>query len=295
MRKSLIWILIVAVLVVAVGLRIFFGRRGKRIVEGAQRPTVEVVLVTKGTVQSTCEVLGVILADKTAQVFPEAMGRVTRIMVKEGTPVGKDIKIMAIKNETVGFDYEEGFVRAPIAGEVAKVMVDVGAMVTPQVPVAVVVDYATVKASFNLSERDVRSVVKGKNLLIEVDALAGNSIRAQVSEISPVIDPLTRTSSVKASINNNRRLLKPGMTARIKIILAEKRNVLAIPKDAIIDGFVFVAKDSLAEKRAVKVGLIGDRKVEIIDGLEESELVVTVGQERLAGSEKVNPVERGER
>jgi len=294
MRKSLILVSVVIVILVAVILRATLGRRAKKGGEAVLRPAVEVVKASKDTVRSTCEVIGIILADKTAQVFPELMGRVSKIMVKEGSTVEKGSKLMSIRNETVGFEYEEGYVQSPIAGEVGKILVDVGAMVTPGVPVAIVVDYATVKASFNLAERDAASVSKGKSILVETDARPAHPIRAEISEISPIIDPMTRTSSVKAVIPNGRRLLKPGMTARVRIILAEKRNVLAVPKDALIDGHVFVAKDSVVEKRAVQTGLIGDNKAEITSGLGENEVVVTVGQQRLAGGEKVSPVPRGE-
>ncbi len=294
MRKSLILVLVIIVILVAVILRVSLGRRAKKGGEEVLRPSVEVVAVSRDTVRATCEVIGTILADKTAQVFPEAMGRVSKIMVKEGSTVEKGSRLMSIRNETIGFEYEEGYVQSPIAGEVGKILVDVGAMVTPQVPVAIVVDYATVKASFNLAERDVASVSKGKSILVETDDRPAHPIRAEISEISPIIDPLTRTSSVKAVIPNGRRLLKPGMTARVRIILAEKRNVLAVPKDALIDGHVFVAKDSVVEKRAVQTGLIGDSKAEITSGLGENEVVVTVGQQRLAGGEKVSPVPRGE-
>jgi multidrug efflux pump subunit AcrA (membrane-fusion protein) len=57
-----------------------------------------------------------------------------------------------------------------------------------------------------------------------------------------------------------------------------------------LDGYLFVVIDSTAERRDVEVGLVGDEYVEILSGLAEDELVVVVGQQRLAGGEKVNPI-----
>jgi multidrug efflux pump subunit AcrA (membrane-fusion protein) len=84
------------------------------------------------------------------------------------------------------------------------------------------------------------------------------------------------------------------MTARVKINLGEKTDVLVIPKDALLDGYLFVVSDSTAERREVIVGIIGDKNVEIIAGLKDGERVVVVGQQRLAGGEEVTPVLRSE-
>jgi multidrug efflux pump subunit AcrA (membrane-fusion protein) len=84
------------------------------------------------------------------------------------------------------------------------------------------------------------------------------------------------------------------MTARVTLDLGSRENVLMIPRDALLDGYLFVVKDSTSERRDVTVGLIGDEFVEILDGIEEGELIVVVGQQRLAGGEKINPIPRSE-
>ncbi len=291
MRKIVIIVIVVVILAVAVAIRIGTNRTQREVEEVTKFIPVEVIPVTKGRVMSTCEVLGTVMADKTAQVFPETMGRVTKLMVKEGTYVSKDSKIMAMRNETIGFEYEEGFITSPISGNIGKILVDVGSMVTPQTPVAVVVDYALVKVAFNVGEVQVGCIRKNQKVGITVDGIA-KEFSARVSEISPVIDPMTRTVAVKAVTSNPQRLLKPGMTARVKVNLGEKEDVLAIPKDALLDSYLFVVGDSTAERRDVVVGLIGNEKVEILDGVAEGENVVVIGQQRLAGGEKVNPIPR---
>ena len=292
MRKWII-IIIAVVVVVAIALRLATSRRTSEKVE-AVKVAVEVMPTTKGHIQRTCELLGSVTADKTAQVFPETIGRVTQILVKEGQYVAKDAAIIAIRNEAVGFEYEEGYIKAPISGEVAKILINVGSMITPQTPVAIIVDYASVKVAFNLSEADMNCISREKKVSVQIDALPNDPFPARISEISPVIDPMTRTLEVKAVVNNARKLLKPGMTARVKIILSEKNNALVIPAEALLGSYVFVVKDSTAERRDVVVGLIGDNEVEIIQGIAEGERIVVVGQERLAGGEKVIQVLRGE-
>jgi membrane fusion protein (multidrug efflux system) len=294
MRKWLIIIIVVAVILVAAIVRIGASRRGAQTEEFVQKIAVEVMPVTRGNVNSTCEVLGSILADKTAQVFPETMGRITKILVREGSYVAKENNLMAMRNETIGFEYEEGFIKSPINGNVAKIMVDVGAMVTPQAPVAVVMDYSRVQVEFNVAEANMNCIGKNDRIQVQVDAMPNENFQGMVSEITPVVDPMTRTFGVTAIINNSKRLLRPGMTARVKINLGERTNVLIIPKDALLDGYLFVVADSTAERRDVTAGIIGDMNVEIVNGVNDGDMVVVVGQQRLAGGEKVKPVLRSE-
>jgi len=294
MRKLLIIIVIVVVLAIAIAIRIGASQRGKSTEESVQRIAVEVMPATRGSVKSTCEVLGTVTADKSAQVFPETMGRITKILVKEGAYVAKENNLMAMRNEAIGFEYEEGFISSPISGNIAKIMVDVGSMVTPQAPVAVVMDYAKVNVLFNIAETNMGCINKNDKVTVAIDAMPDQPFTGMVSEVTPVVDPMTRTLGVKASVYNAKKILRPGMTARVTINLGEKKDVVVIPRDALLDGYIFVVSDSTAERRNVVAGLIGDKNAEIMSGLKEGERVVVVGQQRLAGGEKVNPVLRSE-
>lgn len=294
MRKVLITIIVIVVILIAVFVRISASRqKAKQREEITTALPVEVLPVSKGRVVSTCEVLGTVVADKTAPVFPETMGRVTKILVKEGTYVAKNANLMAIRNETIGFEYEEGFIKSPISGNVAAINVDVGSMVTPQTLAATIVDYATVKVEFNIAEVNIGCVTKSRKVDIAIDGMS-EDFNARISEVSPVIDPMTRTVAVKAVTSNPKKLLRPGMTARVKILLGEKEDALVVPTDALLDDHLFVVGDSTAERRDVVVGLTGDKNVEILKGLAEGERVVVIGQQRLAGGEKVNPILRGQ-
>ncbi|TET21897.1 MAG: efflux RND transporter periplasmic adaptor subunit [Candidatus Cloacimonadota bacterium] len=291
MRKAIIIVIIVIILLVLVVFRIQSIRRSRTAeIEKLPLP-VGIMIAEYGDVSSTCEVLGSITARKTAQVFPETRGRITRILVKEGSRVHKNGRLMALRNEAIGFDYQEGFIKSPISGSVAKIMVDIGSMVTPQIAVAEVVDYSTVSITFVVAETDIACVSKKNTVSVTIDALPKEIFTAKITEISPVIDPLTKTVHVKAGADNQDRMLKPGMTARITISLGQKENVLVVPKSAFRNGFVFVVEDSITEKRAVTTGITGDMYIEIIEGLAVGERIVVVGQERLTGEEKVNPIE----
>lgn len=293
MRRFLIIAIIVIVIVVAAIIRIGASQRKAVVEEVSQVVPVEVVPVTRGNVKSTCEVLGTVVADKTAPVFPETMGRITRILVREGSYITKNSNIMAIRNETIGFEYEEGFIMAPISGNVASIDVKVGSMVYPQTQVSTIVDYARVNVEFHVAETNISCITKGQTVEVLSDGVDG-AFHARVTEVSPVIDEFTRTVAVKASMANPNKTLRPGMTARVRMNLGEKEDAIIIPEDALLDSYLFVVKDSTAERRDVVVGLIGDKNVEILEGVAEGEQIVVIGQQRLAGGEKVNPIPRSE-
>jgi membrane fusion protein (multidrug efflux system) len=290
MRKIVIIIVVVLVVLILVFLRIQCARRNRAGEVEKEPMPVEVTEVAHGDVMNTCEVLGSITARKTAMVFPETMGRITRILVKEGSGVYKNSRLMGLRNETIGFEYEEGFITSPISGNVAEIMVDVGSMVNPQMPVAKVVDYSVVKVEFNVAETNIGCIDKKNSVIVNVDGLSEEFV-AKISEVSPIVDPGTKTVGIKATVKNPKKLLKPGMTARITVKLGEVSDVIVVPKDAYRGGFVFVVADSTAEKRKVEAGIMGDEYIEIKNGLTVGERVVTIGQERLAGGERVNPIE----
>src|SRR4030042_3031909 len=227
MRKFIIIFIVVIVLAVAVVARIATSKRSDK-GEMDSPVVVEVAPVKKGDVIKTCELLGTISADKTVQVFPETMGRVTNVLVKEGSYVKKNDAMISMRNETIGFEYEEAKVRSPINGTVAKIMVDVGSMVTPQSMVALIIDYSIVKVQLNIAEVDYQCMNRDRKVLVRIDAAPEEEFRARITEISPDIEPMTRTGSVKAVINNPKRVLKPGITARIRINMEEKNNVLVV-------------------------------------------------------------------
>ncbi len=288
-----ILILIVIIFVIGIILRLTLVKtRTKIVMEKAALP-VEVMPAKRADVVRTCMVIGSIVADKTVQVFPETMGKVIEILSKEGSYVKKGDRILKIRNEAIGFEYEDAYVTAPINGTIAKVLVDVGSTVAPQMPLAMLVDISRIKVSFNVPEADAQCFKTNTRITVFVDALPGKEFNGWITEISPVVDPLTKTVGVKAIIEKDGAGLKPGMTARVLLKLGEKKNVIAINNDALVDNSVFVVKnDSTTERRNIKIGLRGDELVEIEDGLNENELVVVLGQQRLAGGEKVNPIVR---
>ena len=105
---------------------------------------------------------------------------------------------------------------------------------------------------------------------------------AEVSVVSPTIDPQTRTLRVRALIQNADGRLRPGFFARANLGVAQRKGVRMVPEEAVLrraDGAVLfrVEDDSRVTRHVVETGAVRDGMVEIRSGLAEGERVVSRG------------------
>ena len=109
--------------------------------------------------------------------------------------------------------------------------------------------------------------------------------------VDPLIDDNGRSVGIRGCIDNRQRQLRPGMFARVNTVFGVRENALTVPEEAIVPqgGKAFVVKvvpgdkpDTLVAQRvAVKTGVRQPGKVEITEGLEADDTVVTAGHQRL--------------
>ncbi len=177
---------------------------------------------------------------------------------------------------------------SPVDGFVGKRNVDAGAWVSQNAPVVSVVDIARLRIVANVVEKDLRLVNAGDQATIEVDAYPGEIFRGRIARVSPVLDPATRTATMEVEIPNVDYRLKPGMYARVVLMIEERQNALLVPKISVVDvdgkRGVFVADaDNKARFLPVKLGLEDAERIEIVEGLKAGDQIITAG----AGSLRV--------
>ena len=90
-----------------------------------------------------------------------------------------------------------------------------------------------VVAEFGITEREINKISLGQGAKVFVDAYPDKVFEGTVENIAPVIIGTSRTADVRVRIENPEGLLLPGMFARIKISLFQKKNTLVVPNDAI--------------------------------------------------------------
>jgi membrane fusion protein, multidrug efflux system len=125
-------------------------------------------------------------------------------------------------------------ITSPVDGFVAKRFLDPGASVSPNVPVASLVDIRTVRMVANLVEKDMKRVSVGTHADIDVDAFPGETFKGRVSRVAPVFDPSTRTAEMEIEVPNPGFRLKPGMYARVQLTVVSKADAISVPSNAIV-------------------------------------------------------------
>lgn len=196
--------------------------------------------------------------------------------------------------ELAQLNYQHTSIKSPISGVISERMVKKGNMIGIDQQVFRVTDFDPIQAILYVPEHERSKIRKGQRAELLADAIPGKLFTGQVERISPTIDPTTGTFKVTVYMDQNQENLRPGMFGRVKIVYDTRENTKMIPKAAIISEdetqSVFVIKDSLAFRKNIRTGYINGTNIEVIDGLEDGEMVVTTGQGSLTDSTKVNIV-----
>jgi membrane fusion protein (multidrug efflux system) len=177
-------------------------------------------------------------------------------------------------------DYTQ--IRAPIDGVVSTRYIKLGNTVSADEPLFRVTSLDPLVAYLHAPEREYGNITAGQAVGIQIDALSGPPIMAEVSRVSPTIDPETGTFKITIEIRDEEERIKPGMFGRIGVIYDKHANAIKLPRSALVDDrsrtSVFVVEDGVAVRRYVETGFSDRGMVEIVDGLGDDEDVVTVGQ-----------------
>jgi membrane fusion protein (multidrug efflux system) len=156
----------------------------------------------------------------------------------------------------------------------------------------------TLKIRLPVSERDIGRIRPGLHAQLRVDAYPEDVFTGKVQRVSPLIDPTSRNGEVEISIANPDHRLKPGMFAKVAVMLEQRQEVVVIPRDALrldaLDAAVFVVQDGVAHLRRVATGLQTDTEVEILDALAPGTEIVLAGHHGLKDQAPVRVVQAKE-
>ena len=191
---------------------------------------------------------------------------------------------------------ENTSVRSPISGVISRRFVKNGNMIATDQQMYRVTDFNPLQAILHIPEHEMSKISKDQRVELQVDAIPGELFVGRVERTSPVVDPETGTFKTTIYVSETRDRLRPGMFARVKIVYDTRENTRMIPKSAVISEdlaqSVYVVRDSLAFKKNIRTGYTNGSNVEVIDGLDDGEIVVTIGQASLQDSSKVSVIER---
>lgn len=246
---------------------------------------VKAMKVELQDIERSLNYVGDIKAQDEAKVYPKVNGKIIEKLAEEGDSVKKGDIIAYVDRDEVGFKFEKAPVESPLTGIIGRVYVDKGTNVTPQTPVALVVDMDKVKVDLDIPAEYLTKITLGQAALISSEAYPDEKFLGKVSRISPVLDLDTRTAPIEINIPNADHRLKSGMFVKVSLAIEKRSNVALILKEAIIgkepDTYVYTVKDNKAFSRKISLGIHDGPLYEVTQGLKEGEMVVIVGQQRL--------------
>ncbi len=174
-------------------------------------------------------------------------------------------------------------IHARQSGVVDNLSVREGMFVQPAKEIMTLADLSSVWLLVDVFERQADWVRTGMLAQVELPYLPGRTVEGEVEFVYPAIDPKTRTLRVRLRFENPDASLKPDMYAKVRIYAGPKRDVLSIPREALIrtgnsERVAIALGDGKFMSREVTAGMESGNWVEIISGLDEGEEVVISGQ-----------------
>jgi len=208
---------------------------------------------------------------------------------------------------------EQKSIKAPFSGRLGIRQVSLGQYVQPGQPLVTLQNLDALYVDFTLPEQVYPRVAEGQTITLHVAGYPEQRFEGTITAINPKIDPSTRNFTVQGTLANPDGRLQPGMFATVTVQLGDTREVVALPASAITynpyGDAVFVLQPApdrerheaepsgsegdgaqtvfVAHRIFVKTGETRNAKVEIREGVQPGDLVVTAGQLKLKENARV--------
>lgn len=233
-----------------------------------------------------------------------------RVLLEKGTITQQAFDKIDASYEAARANYElvleSTRIKAPFSGTITAKYLEEGEVFTlfggaaGSPAILEIMQLDPVKVRLQVAERDLPEVRRGMSVRLSIDAFPQREFVGKVNRIDPTVDPRSRMGRVELQVSNSRRLLKPGMFARVKVVLEEHRGALTLPPECVLsenkETFVYLVNDGVANRQQVLTGLSTSGEVEILSGVTSEDSVIRVGQRIVTPGQRVkvvNPVETG--
>lgn len=187
-------------------------------------------------------------------------------------------------------------IRAPFAGVVTRRWIKQGQLLAANAPVFDMADFSELRAELRVPERDASALASGQPVSFTVDALSGSNFGATIKRVSPVVEGDSGTVKVTIGIDNRDGTLRPGLFARMDIAFKSIAGAVLLPKTALFGksdaSIVFVVRDNKAVRTPIRAGYSNGPSIQVIEGVNVGDEVVTMGQAGLSDGALVQVLER---
>jgi len=157
-----------------------------------------------------------------------------------------------------------------------------------------IMDYRKLVLEVNLPGKELGRVKLGQPVRIMNYVDTQDTLQGRITQVSPALDPDTRSFKAVILVDNPDGNLRPGMFVKADIIVERHEDVIVIPKNIVLSRSrgktVFVVNRGVARERVIRIGLENPDLVEVVRGLKENDRVVTKGFETLRSGTRVKIV-----
>lgn len=182
-------------------------------------------------------------------------------------------------------------IQSPFAGRAGLRSAAIGDYVNPGQDLVVVEDLDRMKLEFRLPELALPDIAVGQPVEVELDAWPGQTFAAQLYALDSRVADDTRSIAARARLDNPDGRLRPGMFARVTLVVSRKADAVLIPEQALLarggKSFVYTIEQGKAVETEVQIGQRRSGEVEVVSGLQAGQTIVTSGLQRIGNGAAV--------
>ena len=186
---------------------------------------------------------------------------------------------------------------SPFDGVVTEQLAYPGDTVRSGSPLFGLADVSRLRIITKVPENIAARLTPGMTASVRMDDPDATELHARVSRVYPAADPVSHQTTAELDAGAVFPHLQPGFLVRLRLMLAERPGVLALGRQVVPDAMphdtvaLMVVRGGIAESRDVQLGAINETHVEVVNGLEENEVVVSRGGARLASGDPVRVID----
>jgi len=216
----------------------------------------------------------------------ESQLRAARIQVQTNSPSGSDFALAQTALEQARANLraaqaklEQTVIRAPADGVLIGRGVEPGNVVQPGRELMALAPSGETQVDVMIDERQLSRLALGQKALGSADAFPNQRFAAELVYINPAVDPLRGSVEVKLKVPEPPAYLVQDMTASVDIEVARRADAVYVPTETVHDAngtqpWVLAIRGFRAVRQPVKLGLRGDRRIEILDGVEAGDRLI---------------------
>ncbi|MEO8905838.1 MAG: efflux RND transporter periplasmic adaptor subunit [Polyangiaceae bacterium] len=247
--------------------------------------------------------LAVVNVNRSRALIKEQVTTQAQVDTDEST-----VKSSATAADTIRAQIARKIVRAPFAGRLGIRAVNVGQYLNPGTQLTVLQAVGAVFVDFSLPQQQLDTLANGMKVLVKIEGSSDPAMAGTIAAVDPTIDSTTRMIKLRATVPNPDDKLRPGMFAKVAVVLPDQGQVVTVPLTAVIHASfgdsVFVVEDKPADapggktnaagkpiknarQQFVRLGESRGDFVSILDGIKAGQEVVSAGGFKLRNNSPI--------